>query len=402
MTQKNNFREKEGRYIDTFAFVSLLGSKYKSRRKQIEHVIRNLTPGYHGWSAEEKSKTAICYNDMSRDMGDLGNQLFQVAAVVAMAKLHEVPFRLPNPDSEYYQPKGVKLNCFELPKSILHDEPIPNALHCPETSFGIRDRSLNTIFLIDRTVPKETCISLHGFWQNYLLANYAETELRQLFTFKKEISHKADKFISSLNEKYNCPIVYVHVRLGDQKDDEVNHPVLVDEYYEKTFELCKMQSPDCKFLIISDEPELCKARFSGEDFIFQDEISVLENDKDRTDQDKLSFFSAPVDLCILSKAETLIMANSTFSWWAAWLADTAKVYAPIRSRWFGNALDAKNMCDFYPPQWEEVWFEYPDAAQFNEHQNYLFKIAQGDKHIVLNINQLTQQANISRKINEKR
>ena len=60
-----------------------------------------------------------------------------------------------------------------------------------------------------------------------------------------------------------------------------------------------------------------------------------------------------VDLCLMSLCEGHIIANSTFSWWGAWLADSEKVIAP--SIWFGEELRSVNdIKDLYPESWEVI------------------------------------------------
>ena len=331
----------------------------------------------------DRKNVTICYNNMGRDMGDLGNQLFQLAFLVGMAKVNKTSFKIPNGNSPYYKEKGVKLNCFDIPEHLLHDIPLTeNTVNLSEKSFNLRDETLSMFYCTAHylgILPKNCNINIFGFFQNYMIADYLDDDLRKLLTFKEEHEQRAEDFIKALKSKYKDPVAFVHVRLGDQKDDEVNHPVLTKEYYDIAFKKCLDSNPNTKFLIISDEPEDCKKIYQGPQFIYQNDIMEKEISGHRTEQDLKSYFSAPVDLCIMSKAETLIMANSTFSWWGAWLAKNAKIYAPIRSRWFGQALNFKPMTDFYPPRWEEIWFPEIENAKFNKSQTYVLPVFGDDR-----------------------
>ena len=59
-----------------------------------------------------------------------------------------------------------------------------------------------------------------------------------------------------------------------------------------------------------------------------------------------------VDLCLMSMCSGHIIANSSFSWWGAWLAKSKKVVAP--SRWFGDELKNNDTKDLYPDSWEII------------------------------------------------
>jgi hypothetical protein len=58
------------------------------------------------------------------------------------------------------------------------------------------------------------------------------------------------------------------------------------------------------------------------------------------------------DLYLMSKCSDFIIANSTFSWWGAWLAGRGKVIAP--KIWFGSALNHKNTQDLYLDKWIKI------------------------------------------------
>ena len=91
-------------------------------------------------------------------------------------------------------------------------------------------------------------------------------------------------------------------------------------------------------IIFTDDIPWCKSQeiFSGDRFL----ISETEDNV--------------YDLCLMSMCESHIIANSSFSWWGAWLADSEKVIAP--KRWFGTTgYTAKNNTeDIVPDRWIKI------------------------------------------------
>ena len=86
-------------------------------------------------------------------------------------------------------------------------------------------------------------------------------------------------------------------------------------------------------LIFSDDSEWCHQQKLFED----DRFMISDND------------SGYVDMCLMSMCTDFIIANSSFSWWAAWLGNKGKVVAP--SNWFP---DNKDTSDLYCPDWEVI------------------------------------------------
>ena len=102
------------------------------------------------------------------------------------------------------------------------------------------------------------------------------------------------------------------------------------DYYKSALELF---DSDREVIIFSDDTEWCK-----EQELFEDDRFAVAEGGDQ-------FY----DLCLMSMCDDFIIANSTFSWWGAWLANRGKVVAP--KNWFGEVLghDTK---DLYCKGWE--------------------------------------------------
>ena len=96
---------------------------------------------------------------------------------------------------------------------------------------------------------------------------------------------------------------------------------------------------DREVIIFSDDPEWCL------------EESAFDNDRFLVSENRNQY----LDLCLMSMCSDFIIANSSFSWWGAWLStnENKKVIAP--SKWFGPPLDqANDTKDLYCEGWELV------------------------------------------------
>jgi len=86
-------------------------------------------------------------------------------------------------------------------------------------------------------------------------------------------------------------------------------------------------------LIFSDDLNWCRENFIGERFVFVDEIDYIS-------------------LYLMSKMKYHICANSTFSWWGAWLSENDEAIVP--KEWFAKDITFYNDKDIYPDKWIKI------------------------------------------------
>ena len=102
------------------------------------------------------------------------------------------------------------------------------------------------------------------------------------------------------------------------------------EYYELAL---KHFDKNTNLLVFSDDPEWCQQQE-----LFADDSIMISQGND-----------ADIDLCLMSKCNYHIIANSSFSWWGAWLADSEQIIAPIK--WFANDTADKSVKDMAFGNW---------------------------------------------------
>ena len=134
--------------------------------------------------------------------------------------------------------------------------------------------------------------------------------------------------------------VCLHVRRGDYYSNpaaRMVHAVDLTDYYRKAISLMKERVGDCHFFLFSDEPEWVKANLDlGDACTVVDVNTPLEPEQ---------------DLRLMSLCEHFIIANSTFSWWGAWLSRNPDKVVIAPERWF---LDDRNIKDRCPKGWIRI------------------------------------------------
>ena len=269
----------------------------------------------------------IGMNNLGKN-GRLGNQMFQYAALVGIAKQCGYDFRIPQ-DCDLPTGFGM-LHCGDRYGLIEGDEVELHESHefCEE---------------LFKECPNH--ITLNGYFQTEKYFHNAEKLLRLDFTFKKEIEEKVDELFGQyLDQRPVSLCIRDFNPTFDYPGCDNNHWNLPMSYWDRAIE---MLGKDRVYIICSNSIEKYKDHFKGDNFIF----NVVRGEQ---------FF----DLCLISKCEDFVISNSTFSWWGAWLGRRGRhpdpnwegiggrVIAPVP--WYGPGLSHINTDDLYPQEWEKI------------------------------------------------
>ena len=278
----------------------------------------------------------LAFNNIG-SLGRLGNQMFEYAALRGISAKHGYEWMIPPPENKGIENYSLH-ECFKL--SPDRKEGVVDCQYVQEPHFHFSEE-------IYEKCPDN--VSLHGFFQSWKYFDNVEDELRKDYTFHEGISEPCKEMMQELDGKE--PIM-LHVRRGDpnltdprgfkwsytQCGDQ--HPVQTVEYYEKALSKFDAKQP---VIVFSDSVEWVKQQefFSGDRFM----ISEPE------DKYADGSFTPYADLCLMSLCSHAIIANSSMSWWGAWLIANPdkKVIAP--KMWFGPAYADKNTKDLYCPNW---------------------------------------------------
>jgi hypothetical protein len=259
-------------------------------------------------------------------LGRLGNQMFQYASLKGIARNRGYNYCIPNHQQVIRDPYNFDMKIeifypFKLSTLQPHNIGLLDRGYAPvaeEKHFHFDD-------LLFNMCPDE--ISLAGFFQTEKYFKHIEGEIRADFSFKDEILEPCKEMIGSVGEA-----ISLHVRRTDYLQNP-NHTVLDLDYYQKAL---KHFNDTLTVIVFSDDPEWCK-----EQDLFSDDRFMISESGDQY-----------VDLCLMSLCTQHIIANSSFSWWGAWLSGSGNVVAP--EKWFGEGNQDKDTKDLIPERWTRI------------------------------------------------
>ena len=254
--------------------------------------------------------------------GGLGNMLFQIAATTSFAKDCGTEASFPNilnhlnylnMEMEQNPTLNHSLEYLDFLSPLLSESP---------------SRPLPTIgfpFHYERKSPPSDCW-IDGYFQSEKYFIHNRADVLALFREADSTSKAYEKYF----KKDSGITISIHVRRGDYLKFPQHHPIAPVSYYEEAIK--KMGAFD-RALVFSDDVEWCKATFRDPRFIFPQEKDYVE-------------------LFLMSKCDKHIVANSSFSWWGAWLSNTSQVITPKIH--LGVALSNLKDSDIHPKSWIKI------------------------------------------------
>ncbi len=243
------------------------------------------------------------------ELGRLGNQLFQYAALKGLAVKNGYELKIPNPQTMNWHGQTCLLDKFNIECDYLTQEDantLQNLYEEPNWQ-TYDDKFFN--------IPDNT--SIEGFFQSTLYFEHISDKIKKELTPKKEYLDKATKLIDYLKGQHNCEIVSVHVRSGDNRTN--GQTGLIQAFgpggmYETYFKEAKkvFEGRNVKFLVFTGgqrfnednkiDVDWCKSFFKGEEFLFSEGNQQIDD------------FSL-----IMSCDHNILSHASSFGWWAAYV-----------------------------------------------------------------------------------
>jgi len=292
-------------------------------------------------------------------MGGLGNQLFQYAFGTSLAQklsqetvydiswfVHErtrilrlnylgLSLKYKTAGGIYAILKKSAIYCSARSKLIRSLKPLQKL----ENVYEFKTSFFNTIvkekdFNIEK-IKNNKNYYFDGYWQN---PEYFE-DVRNLIL--SEIRFPEFQNSQDLNlKKQICDSesVAIHIRRGDYVSDSWANQTLGTcsiEYYQKAAEHIMSKHTNAKFFLFSDDPDFVKTNFG---FLPN---ATLVSDSIRSEIDELN---------LMHSCKNFIIANSSFSWWGAWLSQNPEKIVIAPRQWYKNK-EANEQCKIVPDNW---------------------------------------------------
>jgi len=267
-------------------------------------------------------------------VGRLGNQMFQIAATIGIAIRNGHDYAFPYwknldhafpPESAPYPPSTEDIDVQAWFENKL---PLCDPSHCIEKGVGWGYQ--------DVIVHPYDNVGLYGHMQSEKYFEKYSDIIRRYFTFdENKLPSHIGSFISydsGNGEAFSDgKTVGIHVRFGDYVQKNGYHPVQTLDYYKAAMQYFEK---DSTWTIFSDDTTRAREMFAG----IKNCIFLTGN-------------HYMTDLYLMTQCDHFIIANSTYSWWGAWLIENEnkKIIAP--KNWFGPEANGLSADDIYCKDW---------------------------------------------------
>ena len=282
--------------------------------------------------------------------GGLGNQMFQYAFGLAATKRLGVALRLELSNRTLQIHNGFELDrIFNIQASEAAQSDMQTVLGFYRSSLirkAITWFGLEKLFLLHYVeephfyyfapemlkIPDNSYVS--GYWQSEKYFREINTTLRSDFAFKQPLSIQNAEVVENISLLNS---VSLHVRRGDYANDpkvRSTHGLCTLEYYQAAIRYIAEKVKNPHFFVFSDDIEWTKK-------VLKTDFPCQYVDHNKGDE-------SYNDMRLMSLCQHHIIANSSFSWWGAWLNPSTKKIVIAPTRWFENETDVR---DLIPQGW---------------------------------------------------
>jgi hypothetical protein len=290
-------------------------------------------------------------------IGGLGNQMFQYAAARALAVRHSTDLKLDISHFKTNEIRKYELSCFGIQESIATPEDLDECLgcfRCKAYSFlsWVSQKKIETFLdvrkIANRRFLRENCFHFNqkylkappntylvGYWQSEKYFSDIENILRKDFTLKQSIESLEPEISKAINKTNS---ISIHVRRTDYitnvKVSNV-HGTCNLSYYKNCINYFSERVENPHFFIFSDN-----LLWAKENLKLNFPHTFVGNQQRKKDHE---------DLYLMSICKHNIIANSSFSWWSAWLNSNPRKIVCAPKIWFRKQdLDTS---DLLPKKW---------------------------------------------------
>ncbi len=268
--------------------------------------------------------------------GGLGNQMFQYAIGRCLAEKNKTELNLDVRVFENY-PQGITfrkygLDAFNIIAEFAKEKDISRIIQMHKKEKIDVGREKGNLCFQREVLDYPNDVYLQGYWQceKYFLP--VENIIRKEFTLKNSLGQEASFYAEKIKNTSNT--ISLHIRRGDYVNNRITnqyHGTCSLEYYYKAIEYLKNVLGNINIYVFSDDIAWCKSNL------------ILEEN-----MEFLNGFKNVEDLYLMSCCKHNIIANSSFSWWGAWLNPRKEKMVVAPEQWFKKE-DVQT--DIVPRKW---------------------------------------------------
>lgn len=297
-------------------------------------------------------------------MGGLGNQMFQYAAGRTLSIKLNVPLKLDlsfledkaSAQKYGYTGRDYELSVFNISSSIATPEDLQKMKGFILFKFPIIEKvfrktaailKYNGSFYYKQPhfgydtsfLQKKAPLFLEGYWQSEKYFEPIANQIRADFTLKQEFDGK-NKEVQKLMQSTNS--ISLHIRRGDYVSNvhaQKVHGLCDINYYEEAMKILETKEHgNINYFVFSDDLAWAKENLSS-----KYPLHFIDNNAGK---------DSYKDILLMSYCQHNIIANSSFSWWGAWLNPNPDKMVIAPKKWFGSYQ--VNLDDMFPLKWQLI------------------------------------------------
>jgi hypothetical protein len=267
--------------------------------------------------------------------GGLGNQLFQYAFGTFLCKQRNESLKLDisSLGSSKDTKREFKLDKFNIKTNIASQKEINK--YKPSDFSDFLHKKILRQFNIGwkSTLLQSKSTYFEGYWQSYKYFTAIRNQLLSEITLKNTITNIYQEFLEKIK---NSNSIAIHIRHGDFIKNK-SHGICDINYYQNAIEIIKNKITNPTLFIFSDDIPWVKQNLKTDLPIFY----IFQTDPDEVQE-----------LMLMSQCQHQIIANSTFSWWGAWLNQNPNKIVIAPKKW--NNRYQKYYKYLLPDEWEVI------------------------------------------------
>ena len=284
-----------------------------------------------------------------RLLGGLGNQMFQYAAGLSLANRHDMQLKIDLTAFDTYKTWPYQLDYLQVPQEICVGKPVSRQVKSNSmlARFGRRVISRPSVdvycephFHFDEKLSNMggQNVVLEGYFQSPRYFEGVEDLLRKQYQLNSDWSSIGQVWLDKIQAS-PCSVA-LHVRRGDYLSIGASgtHSSLNLDYYRRSIDLIKkLLGQEVRFFLFSDDVEFMESAFAD-----LPSAQVVTSNQE-----------APwEDMFLMAHCGHNIIANSSYSWWGAWLNPNPRKYVIAPAQWFTpEKMAVCNVLDLYPDDW---------------------------------------------------